>query len=304
MNIELVDIENTILEVCTQGECEQVVVIETGLGTLFYDWYHIAEEISEKARVILYHREGYGNSSIGEEKCTTRRVAENLKSLISKKGINEPVILVGHSFGGMCVLHFAKLYPELVKALVLVDSSPVEMYKIENLKRKLQSIQEKYPTAKAIERLKRFGAMSEDELKVEINPSISGSSSGLSEEIQENIRRALISSKFYRAQGSEFENILDSGIEVEKLSIEMLKDMPIKSIVRDGEIEINKLIEVGIPESEARTFEDLIQELNREKLNYSTKAELILAKGSGHNIYNDYPEIILEVVNEVLFCNK
>jgi len=77
--------------------------------------------------------------------------------LLSKKGINEPVILVGHSFGGMCVLNFAKLYPEMVKSLVLVDSSPVEMYKVENLKRQLQSIQEKYPIIKAIERLKRLG---------------------------------------------------------------------------------------------------------------------------------------------------
>ncbi|WP_291563537.1 MULTISPECIES: hypothetical protein [unclassified Clostridium] len=142
--------------------------------------------------------------------------------------------------------------------------------------------------------------MSEDELKVEINPSISESSSRLSEEIQENIRKALISSKFYRAQDSEFENILDSGIEIEKLSIEMLKDMPIKSIVRDGEIEINKLIEAGIPESEARTLEDLIQELDREKLNYSSKAELIFAKGSSHNIYSDYPEIILETIDKVM----
>ncbi len=300
MDIELINIGDTILEVSTQGIGEQVVVIETGLGSLFYDWYSIAKEVSKKARVILYHREGYGNSSMAKEKFTTRRVAENLKLLLSKKGINEPVILVGHSFGGMCVLHFAKLYPEMVKSLVLVDSSPVEMYKVENLKRKLQSIQEKYPTIKAIERLKKLGNTNEEELKKEINPSVLGYNSRFSKEIQENIRRALISSKFYRAQGSEFENMLDSGIEIEKLSIEMLKDMPIKSIVRDGEIEINKLIEAGIPESEARALEDLIQELNREKLNYSSKAELIFAKGSSHNIYSDYPEIILETIDKVV----
>lgn len=300
MNIELINIGDTILEVSTQGAGEQVVVIETGLGSLFYDWYSIAKEVSKKARVILYHREGYGNSSIEKEKCTTRRVAENLKLLLSKKGINEPVILVGHSFGGMCVLHFAKLYPEMVKDLILVDSSPVEMYKVENLKRKLQSIQEKYPTVKAIERLKKLGNINEEELKKEVNPSILEYNGGFLEEIQENIRKALISSKFYRAQSSELENMIDSGREIEKLSIEMLKDMPIKSIVRDGEIEINKLIKAGIPEAEARALEDLIQELNREKLNYSSKAELIFAKGSSHNIYSDYPEIILETIDKVM----
>ncbi|WP_454054308.1 alpha/beta fold hydrolase [Clostridium sp. Marseille-Q7071] len=284
----------------TQGIGEQVVVIETGLGSLFYDWYSIAKEVSKKARVILYHREGYGNSSMAKEKFTTRRVAENLKLLLSKKGINEPVILVGHSFGGMCVLHFAKLYPEMVKSLVLVDSSPVEMYKIEDLKRQLQSIQEKYLTIKAIERLKKLGNINEEELKKEINLSVLEYNSGFTEEIQENIGKALISSKFHRAQSSELENMIDSGIEIEKLSIEMLKNMPIKSIVRDGQIEINKLIKVGIPEVEARALEDLIQELNREKLNYSSKAELIFAKGSSHNIYSNYPEIILETIDKVL----
>lgn len=300
MDIELINIGDTILEVSTQGTGEQVVVIETGLGSLFYDWYSIAKEVSKKARVILYHREGYGNSSIAKDKCTRRRVAENLKLLLSKKGINEPVILVGHSFGGLCVLHFAKLYPEMVKALILVDSSPVEMYKVENLKRKLQSIQEKYPTVKAIERLKRLGNINEEELKKEVNPSILEYNGEFLEEIQENIRKALISSKFYRAQSSELENMIDSGIEIEKLSIEMLKDMPIKSIVRDEEIEVNKLINVGIPEVEARTLEDLIQELNREKINYSSKSELILAKGSEHNIHKDYPEIILETIDKVV----
>lgn len=220
--------------------------------------------------------------------------------MLSKKGINEPVILVGHSFGGMCVLHFAKLYPEMVKSLILVDSSPVEMYKVENLKRQLQSIQEKYPIIKAIERLKRLGNINDEELKKEINPSVLGYNSGFSKEIQENIREALISSKFYRAQSSELENMIDSGIEIERLSIETLKDMSIKSIVRDEDIEINKLIKVGIPEAEARTLEDLLQELNREKINYSSKAELILAKGSGHNVHNDYPEIILETIDKVV----
>lgn len=300
MDIELINIGDTILEVSIQGTGEQVVVIETGLGSLFYDWYSIAKEVSKKARVILYHREGYGNSSIAKEKCTTRRVAENLKLLLAKKGINEPVILVGHSFGGMCVLHLAKLYPEMVKALILVDSSPVEMYKVENLKRKLQSIQEKYPTVKAIERLKKLGDINDEELKKEINSSVLGYNGEFSKEIQENIREALISSKFYSAQSSELENMIDSGIEIEKLSIEMLKDMPIKSIVRDGEIEVNKLIKAGIPEAEARTFEDLLQKLNREKLNYSSKAELIFAKDSSHNIYSDYPEIILETIDKVM----
>ncbi|HCQ89433.1 MAG TPA: alpha/beta hydrolase, partial [Clostridium sp.] len=38
MNIKLINIGDTILEISTQGKGEQVVVIETGLGSLFYDW--------------------------------------------------------------------------------------------------------------------------------------------------------------------------------------------------------------------------------------------------------------------------
>ncbi len=47
--------------------------------------------------------------------------------------ICEPVILVGHSYGGLCVQHFAIEHPERVAGVVLVDSSSIDLKELDEL---------------------------------------------------------------------------------------------------------------------------------------------------------------------------
>ena len=169
IDTKITDIGRTILESYTCGEDGPIVVIETGMGSSLYDWNIVASKLSEKARVMMYHREGYGNSKAIQEPCTSNRIAENLSLLLEVEKINEPIILVGHSFGGLCAVHFAKLYPDKLVGMVLVDSSPIEMYKIEEQKRNLPSIQAKYPTINTLNRFRKYGCMSEDDLATELN---------------------------------------------------------------------------------------------------------------------------------------
>ena len=45
-----------------------------------------------------------------------------LRALLEKTDLEAPYVLVGHSFGGLYVLEFARDYPDLVAGLVLVDA--------------------------------------------------------------------------------------------------------------------------------------------------------------------------------------
>lgn len=299
MSTRVLKVGDTSLEVRTKGNNGPVVVFETGMGCSFYEWINIADEISKSARVILYHREGYGNSNLTEEKCTSRRISENLKLLLEEEKIMEPIILVGHSFGGLCALHFAKLFPNNIAGLILVDSSPMEMYKIEELKRSLHSIQTKYPTIKTLERMKTMGNMSETKILEEINPQLSPWQHQLPTNIQHKIKDFIIKPNLYKAEASELENMIQSGREIESLG-SMSYDIPIKVLGRDGNIEINNLINAGIVESEAITFESLIQELNIAKAKYSSKGEFLLINGAGHNIHQYCPEIIIQSILEII----
>ncbi|WP_066505584.1 alpha/beta fold hydrolase [Abyssisolibacter fermentans] len=298
MNSKLIDIGTTKLEVYTYGKKGPVVVIETGMGSSFYDWNIIASKLSEKTRVLMYHREGYGNSQLTQEPCTSKRIAENLNLLLEKEKINEPIIIVGHSFGGLCALHFTKLYPAKMAGLVLVDSSPVEIYKIEELKRTLPSIQSKYPTINTLLRFKNYGDLKQHEIVTQVNPKLSPKQLEFTDKIQDKIKEFLTNPNLYRAEASEFENMIDSGKEIEKLN--ELLNIPMKVLGRDGEIEIANLTNAGILENEAIIFEDLIQKLNRSKTAYSDKGEFILVKGAGHNIHLERPDIVIKAIEELL----
>lgn len=299
MNTKIINIETTSIELCTLGNYGPVVVLETGMGCSFYEWNNIANEISKVARVILYHREGYGNSALTTNKCTSLRISKNLKLLLEKENITEPIILVGHSFGGICALHFTKLFPNYVSGLVLVDSSPIEMYKVEELKRSLPSIQSTYPTARALERMRHIGSMSNEQLIEEVNPKLSPWQLNFPVCIQDKIKNFIIKPDLYKATASELENMIESGKEVETLG-SMGLDIPLKVLGRDGTPEINNLINAGIIESEAITFENLLQELNKSKASYSSKGEFTLVNGASHNIHQYCPEIIVEKVLEVI----
>lgn len=299
MNTKIIDIETTSIELCTLGHNGPVVVFETGMGCAFYEWSNIAYEISKVARVILYHREGYGNSTLTTNKCTSLRIAKNLKLLLEKEKLTEPIILVGHSFGGICALHFTKLFPTYVSALVLVDSSPIEMYKVEELKRSLPTIQSIYPTARALERMSCMGSMSEEQIIKEVNPKLTPWQLKFPVTIQDKIKDFIIKPPLYKATSSELENMIESGKEIETLG-SMDLDIPLKVLGRDGAPEINNLINAGIIESEAITFENLLQELNKSKASYSSKGEFTLVNGAGHNIHQYCPEVIIEKTLEVI----
>jgi pimeloyl-ACP methyl ester carboxylesterase len=105
------------------GEGKTVLVIETGIGGSFYSWYPFIEEIKEDFTVILYHRAGYGKSQVSNNPRTTRNIAEELNRLLNKIRIKDKFILMGHSFGGLCVQQYAKIYPNKLKGIILIDST-------------------------------------------------------------------------------------------------------------------------------------------------------------------------------------
>jgi len=65
---------------------------------------------------------GYGHSP-GVEPYDLERISDSLARLIESLG-NEPVVLVGHSMGGLVAQETYVRYPKLVKALALCFTSP------------------------------------------------------------------------------------------------------------------------------------------------------------------------------------
>ncbi len=119
----LVDIGGHRLHVRVAGEGSPTVVLEAGLTATSAVWGWIEPALAEVTRVVAYDRAGIGWSESSLEPHDGLTVARHLAVLLDRLGSPGPVVLVGHSMGGLFVRIFADLHPERVAGMVLIDPS-------------------------------------------------------------------------------------------------------------------------------------------------------------------------------------
>jgi pimeloyl-ACP methyl ester carboxylesterase len=80
------------------------------------------------ARLVFYDQRGHGSSGRGRpERSTIEQLARDLATVLETRVPRGPVVLVGHSMGGMTIMGLAALRPELfgpkVAAVALISTS-------------------------------------------------------------------------------------------------------------------------------------------------------------------------------------
>jgi pimeloyl-ACP methyl ester carboxylesterase len=104
------------------GDGPPVVFIH-GWGLSARSYAHALPMIAAAgARVIAPALPGFGSSDPLPGEYTFEKLANWVAELLDHAGIDEQVALVGHSFGGAVATATAWYHPELVRALVLVNS--------------------------------------------------------------------------------------------------------------------------------------------------------------------------------------
>ncbi len=103
------------------GQGSPTVVMEAGSGEDSTTWSKIVPEISKNTRVCIYDRAGIGQSDKISSPQTLEEIVTGLHNLLSKNQINPPLVLVGHSMGGIYVRDYFQKYPNEVVGIVLVD---------------------------------------------------------------------------------------------------------------------------------------------------------------------------------------
>lgn len=111
------------IEATVFGSGTPAVVIEPGFGGTAASWQTVAEAVAEDTTVVTYDRVPYGASSRAHDARTPQDIARDLKGVLDTLGIDQPVVLTGHSCGGLYARVFAGLYDSQAAGLVLVDSS-------------------------------------------------------------------------------------------------------------------------------------------------------------------------------------
>ncbi|MED1409754.1 MULTISPECIES: alpha/beta fold hydrolase [Bacillus] len=283
----IVEILGRKIEVYMRGNSKQTVVIQTGMGCSFYDWLPIIEKLSQKFTVISYHRPGYGESELGNNPRTTMQVAKELHMLLHELAIHEPIILIGHSYGGLCAQHFAMLHEDQIKALILVDSTSMNLHRLDELHLPISDQTDSDDIW--LQKYHTYSKMDVDALYTELKPMLINQS--------EHHIEFSISPSLYKATASELAEWKNCARSIKELYKTL--EIPLTVIGRDPQYSITQMIESDMPKEEATQLEEMWQELIREQLHLSINSKYILAKHAGHGIENDRPDTIIEAIHSL-----
>lgn len=138
-------VEGQIIRGRTVGYGANTLVLLTGLGVPALLWHELgdwAEDmdsllqnppwndrlflaplLARHARVISYDRAGMGESTPPEKARGLNDFLQELEAVMEAAEAVYPVVLVGHSLGGVIALEFSRRFPERVAGLALLDSS-------------------------------------------------------------------------------------------------------------------------------------------------------------------------------------
>lgn len=125
---KLVDVGGYRLHLLCMGYGSPTVVFESGVADDSLTWSAVQPAIAKTTRTCSYDRAGYGWSDPSPKVRDAKTIAEELHTLLEDAGVSGPLILVGHSAGGLYVREYAALYRSEVDAMVLVDASAPYQY--------------------------------------------------------------------------------------------------------------------------------------------------------------------------------
>ena len=149
------------------GSLPTVLLIH-GAGQNLYTWKYQLDFLSGESNFnfIALDLPGHGGSD-GKGESTIRGYKEFTNKFIEALGLKS-LIIVGHSMGGAVAMLYALDHPELVMALVLVDTGPKISVAVQTLK----AVNNDYDKFCEIVSIRAFASSSADGLKQEFKNTL------------------------------------------------------------------------------------------------------------------------------------
>jgi pimeloyl-ACP methyl ester carboxylesterase len=118
----LVDIDHgRRLNLFCLGQGSPTVIFEAGLGEDSITFRHVQRAVASFTRACAYDRAGFGFSDAAQRPSDARHIVDDLHQLIVHAPLITPVVLVGHSSGGLYESLYAATFPNDVAGLLYID---------------------------------------------------------------------------------------------------------------------------------------------------------------------------------------
>ena len=111
------------INVYVEGDGPETIVVLSGAGIAspILDFKNLTDSLSEKYKVVIVERAGYGYSEDSNQSRDVMEVLSETRQALSQANISGPFIILSHSMASLESLAWQEKYPDEVKALVGLD---------------------------------------------------------------------------------------------------------------------------------------------------------------------------------------
>ncbi|MGB8536936.1 MAG: alpha/beta hydrolase [Acidobacteriaceae bacterium] len=120
---KLVDVDGYRMHIDCMGSGSPTLILEAGGQNDSTWWNEVQPALSKTTRVCSYDRAGFGWSDTQPTPRDADHIAAELHGLLLSAGITAPIVLMGHSIGGIYIRDYVVHYPADVAGMVFVDSA-------------------------------------------------------------------------------------------------------------------------------------------------------------------------------------
>lgn len=119
---------------------KHALILLHGFGETSVIWDDMVSDLSREYRVIAIDQRGHGDSAHAADRNYSRTSqVEDLESIIDNFGLRT-VTLIGHAMGGANAICYAAEHPDIVTALIVIESAPEVLRSgVETMRRVLAS---------------------------------------------------------------------------------------------------------------------------------------------------------------------
>lgn len=105
-----------------EGGSGMPLICLPGWPQTWYSYLPVATELAKTYRVIIVDIRGMGSSEKPAQGYDKKTMAQDILELVQQLGLNK-VHIMGHDIGGMIAMSFAFNYPEFTEKLIVLDGS-------------------------------------------------------------------------------------------------------------------------------------------------------------------------------------
>ncbi|MBN1138903.1 MAG: alpha/beta hydrolase [Anaerolineae bacterium] len=124
----LIDVGGCRLHFSVIQGSETRIVLEVGGGADASQWGTFPMTIAQEtgATVVTYDRAGFGKSDLPDTPYDMVEEVDWFMEGLRQLGLDQEIILIGHSYGGWLIRLTASRYPEIVRGMVFIDPFSAE----------------------------------------------------------------------------------------------------------------------------------------------------------------------------------